>query len=206
MSESASATSLQPPLSAALPDAGHHPGLLGRVGMACLIAVESSFLLTFAVIYLYYIGKSINGPYPEDVLELPVVGSIVLLGSSGTIHFAVATLRRAKYAAFLMWWGITFVAGATFIGLTLHEWDQLIHVHHLTMHTNVFGSTYYALVGAHAFHVVVGLVLLGIVWLLGFGKRIRHNHAGRVDLVAWYWHFVDVVWVVVFLVVYVAGR
>jgi cytochrome c oxidase subunit 3/cytochrome o ubiquinol oxidase subunit 3 len=137
---------------------------------------------------------------------VPILGSIVLLSSSATIHFALSTLRKAKYGAFFFWWGLTIAAGAAFLGLTLHEWRELMHVHHLYMHTNVFGSTYYSLVGAHAFHVLVGLILLSIVLVLGLMKRVRHNHAGRVDLVAWYWHFVDVVWVVVFLVVYVAGR
>jgi cytochrome c oxidase subunit 3/cytochrome o ubiquinol oxidase subunit 3 len=185
---------------------GLHPTLLGKVGMACLIAVESSFLATFAVIYLYYVGKSINGPYPEDVLEVPVFASVVLLSSSASIHLAIATLRRAKYVAFLFWWGITMAAGATFLAMTLHEWDVLMFEHHLRMSSNVFGSTFYTLVGAHAAHVLVGLVLLAVVFVLGLMRRLRPSHAGRVDLIGWYWHFVDAVWVVVFTIVYVVGK
>ena len=89
---------------------------------------------------------------------------------------------------------------------TAQEWHRLIYEHGLTISTNLFGTTYYSLVGLHAFHVTAGLVMLSIVLLLGLAGRIGRNQSPRVGVLSLYWHFVDAVWVVVFTVVYVIGR
>ena len=89
---------------------------------------------------------------------------------------------------------------------TAREWHRLIYEHGLTISTNLFGTTYYSLVGLHAFHVTVGLVMLGIVLVFGIAGRVGAAQAARVDVLSLYWHFVDVVWVVVFTVVYIIGR
>ena len=86
------------------------------------------------------------------------------------------------------------------------EWRHLIYDEGLTIQTNLFGTTYYSLVGLHAFHVLMGLLALSIVWLFAMFGKVKSEHAERVDTLALYWHFVDTVWVVVFLVVYVIGR
>ena len=86
------------------------------------------------------------------------------------------------------------------------EWRQLIYDEGLTIQTNLFGTTYYSLVGLHAFHVTVGLLGLSTVWLFTLLGHVRHEHAERVDVLALYWHFVDAVWIVVFTVVYIIGR
>ena len=101
---------------------------------------------------------------------------------------------------------MTFVLGALFLYGTGEEWHQLIYEKGLTISTNLFGTTYYSLVGLHAFHVTAGLVMLLIVLLLGLAGRVNGNHTSRVEVLAMYWHFVDVVWVVVFTVVYILGR
>jgi cytochrome c oxidase subunit III len=98
------------------------------------------------------------------------------------------------------------VLGGVFLYGTAQEWYRLIYEHRLTISTNLFGTTYYSLVGLHAFHVTVGLAMLAIVLLLGVTGRVRVAHAARVDVLSMYWHFVDVVWIVVFTVVYVIGR
>src|SRR5215475_2465302 len=118
----------------------------GRVGILSLILAEISLFGVFVVAYLFYIGKSLNGPYPKDVLDLPVLG------------------------------------------------------------TNLFGTTYYPLVGLHASHVIIGLVMLSLCCVFAWTGSLRQAHADRVEIVSWYWHFVDAVWVVVFTVVYVIGR
>ena len=178
----------------------------GVVGMACLIVAESAIFTIFVVAYLYYIGKSLSGPTPREVLEVPVFFTICLLSSSITIHYAGTSLEHDRRRAFLGWWLFTIVLGGLFMFGTAREWYRLIYEHGLTISTNLFGTTYYSLVGLHAFHVTVGLILLTLVLAFGLAGRIRRSHSARVDVLALYWHFVDAVWVVVFTVVYVIGR
>ena len=178
----------------------------GHVGIFCLIAAESAIFIIFVVAYLFYVGKSITGPLPADVLELPIFASICLLSSSVTIHMALSALRREKLARFGLWWAVTFLLGAIFLIETGREWYRLIYHQGLTVKTNLFGTTYYSLVGLHASHVTVGLVLLLTVLLFFLWGKVSSVHKERLDVLSYYWHFVDAVWVVVFLVVYVIGR
>jgi cytochrome c oxidase subunit 3 len=182
------------------------PSSRGRVGMYCLIAAEAAIFTIFVVAYLFYLGKSLSGPTPAQVLHVPVLYTICLLSSSVTIHLAVRSLRKAKTGAFALWWFLTLFLGATFLAGTVVEWRHLIYDEGLTIQTNLFGTTYYSLVGLHGFHVLMGLLALGTVWLFAMFGKIRNEHAERIDTLALYWHFVDTVWVVVFLVVYVIGR
>jgi cytochrome c oxidase subunit III len=178
----------------------------GRVGMACLIIAESAIFTIFVVAYLYYVGKSLTGPTPREVLETPIFFTICLLSSSLTIHLASKLLERGKRGAFLALWFLTIVLGALFMYGTAQEWHRLIHEHGLTISTNLFGTTYYSLVGLHAFHVTAGLVMLSIVLFFGLVGRVGPEQSARVDVLSLYWHFVDAVWVVVFTVVYILGR
>jgi cytochrome c oxidase subunit 3/cytochrome o ubiquinol oxidase subunit 3 len=197
----ASVTSLAPTIESpwALPSRG-------RVGMFCLIAAESAIFTIFVVAYVFYIGKSLNGPTPTEVLELPIFNTICLLSSSLTIHFAIRALRQNKTGLFSALWFTTIALGAIFLIGTGREWQRLIYERGLTIQTNLFGTTYYSLIGLHAFHVIVGLLGLSIVMAFALGGRVKQEHAERVDVLSLYWHFVDVVWVVVFTVVYVVGR
>jgi cytochrome c oxidase subunit 3/cytochrome o ubiquinol oxidase subunit 3 len=174
--------------------------------MLCLIAAETAIFTIFVVAYLFYLGKSLSGPTPAQVLHVPVLFTICLLSSSVTIHLAVRSLRKAKIGAFASWWFLTLLLGGTFLAGTVVEWRHLIYDEGLTIQTNLFGTTYYSLVGLHGFHVLMGLLALGTVWLFAIFGKVRSEHAERIDTLALYWHFVDTVWVVVFLVVYVIGR
>jgi cytochrome c oxidase subunit 3 len=178
----------------------------GTVAMASLIVAESAIFTIFVVAYLYYLGKSLTGPTPRDVLETPIFFTICLLSSSLTIHLAGNGLERGKQRAFLGWWLLTIVLGGLFMYGTGREWHRLIYEHGLTIATNLFGTTYYSLVGLHAFHVTLGLAMLSIVLLFGLAGRVGRDQAKRVGVLSLYWHFVDGVWVVVFTVVYVIGR
>jgi cytochrome c oxidase subunit III len=178
----------------------------GKVGMASLIIAESAIFTILVVAYLYYVGKSLTGPTPRDVLETPIFYTICLLSSSLTIHFAGRFLARGTRGAFLGMWLLTIVLGTLFLYGTGHEWHRLIYEHGLTISTNLFGTTYYSLVGLHAFHVTAGLVMLCIVLMFGLAGRVGHGQSARVNVLSLYWHFVDSVWVVVFTVVYVVGR
>ena len=177
-----------------------------KTAVACLIVTETAMFTIFVVAYLFYLGKSLAGPYPNQVLETPIISTICLLGSSLTIVLAERALRKENRGRFQLWWMVTICLAAVFLGATATEWKRLITVHHLTISTNLFGTTFYSLVGLHATHVVVGLTLLGLVVVLslrGHLKKAQHEH---VEMISWYWHFVDAVWVVVFTVVYVIGR
>ena len=178
----------------------------GKVGMACLIIAEAAIFTIFVVAYIYYVGKSLSGPTPGKVLETPIFYTICLLSSSLTIHFAGKLLERGRQGAFLLFWLLTIALGALFLYGTGQEWHRLIYEHGLTISTNLFGTTYYSLVGLHAFHVSAGLIMLSIVVLFGIAGRVGPEQSARIDVLSMYWHFVDAVWVVVFTVVYVLGR
>jgi len=178
----------------------------GRVGMFGLIAAESAIFTIFVVAYLFYLGKSLTGPTPKEVLVAPIFYTVCLLSSSITIHLAVRRLRQGNALAFAILWLATIALGGAFLWGTASEWHRLIYEKGLTIHTNLFGTTYYSLVGLHGFHVTVGLVLLSVVMVLALLGSVRQRHAERLDVLSLYWHFVDSVWIVVFTVVYVIGR
>jgi cytochrome c oxidase subunit III len=178
----------------------------GTVGMFCLIIAESAMFTIFVVAYLYYLGKSLSGPTPKEVLDPPIFYTVCLLSSSITIHFATRLLQRGAKTGFLALWLLTIILGGLFLFGTAHEWHNLIYNHGLTISTNLFGTTYYSLVGLHAFHVTVGLLALSLVFLLGLAGKVPAYQSGRVEVLSLYWHFVDAVWVVVFTVVYIIGR
>jgi len=177
-----------------------------KAAVAWLIVTESAMFTIFVVAYLFYLGKSLTGPSPAQVLETPIISTLCLLGSSVTIMWAAGAFRRMHVARFRLWWMLTIGLAAVFLAATAAEWRRLITVHHLTISTNLFGTTFYALVGLHATHVIVGVTLLTLVLALSLTGKVRQAHAEHVEMISWYWHFVDAVWVVVFTVVYVIGR
>jgi cytochrome c oxidase subunit 3/cytochrome o ubiquinol oxidase subunit 3 len=178
----------------------------GTVGMACLIVAESAIFIIFVVAYIFYIGKSLSGPTPAQVLELPIFGTICLLSSSITVHFAVSALRKENLRNCSLWLAGTVLLGTIFLITTGREWYHLIRYDGLTLQTNLFGTTYYSLVGLHATHVVVGLIMLSIALVLSLRGKVKEEHSEKLEVLSIYWHFVDAVWVVVFTVVYVLGR
>jgi cytochrome c oxidase subunit III len=174
--------------------------------MIGLIIAEASLLGIFVVAYLFYIGKSLSGPYPSEVLEVPVLNTICLLASSVTVGLAIRALRRGGLAQAGIWLPLTALLGGIFLTGTAREWYRLIVDHGLTIGTNLFGTTFYSLVGFHAFHVTVGVMMLALLSAFIWSGTLRPMHVEHVELVSWYWHFVDAVWVVVFTVVYLLGR
>ena len=178
----------------------------GKVAMAGLIIAEAAIFTIFVVAYLFYIGKSVSGPTPREVLETPIFYTICLLSSSLTIHVAGKMLAINKRRLFLGFLSLTILLGGLFMYGTANEWHRLIYEKGLTISTNLFGTTYYSLVGLHAFHVTAGLAMLSILLLFGLAGRVGRDQTARMEVLSMYWHFVDVVWVVVFTVVYVLGR
>ncbi|MGA7341654.1 MAG: cytochrome c oxidase subunit 3 [Terracidiphilus sp.] len=177
----------------------------GRVAMFALIVGESAIFTIFVVAYIYYIGRSTYGPTPQ-ILDVPWFNTVCLLSSSATIVLAERAIERGRMRAFGAWWGLTMLLGMVFLAGTAIEWKRLIYSDGLTIRTNLFGTTFYSLVGLHATHVVVGLIGLSLVFVFTLSGRVNQGHAERIQVLSLYWHFVDAVWVVVFTVVYMVGR
>jgi cytochrome c oxidase subunit 3/cytochrome o ubiquinol oxidase subunit 3 len=176
--------------------------------MICFLVSEVALFATLIVTYVFYLGRDVVGPTPAEALSLSLVvwTTACLLASSATVHRAERTLGRGNQDGFILWWLATIVLGAVFLGGTAFEWRDLIYRHHLTISRNLFGTTYYTLVGLHALHVTGGVTIMLIVLGLALGRRVAGASRAAVGLVSWYWHFVDGVWVVVFTVVYLVGR
>jgi len=178
----------------------------GKVGMWCLIIAESAIFSIFVVAYLYYAGKSLGGPTPAQVLDVPILGSICLFSSSITIVLAEKALHAGNIKRFGLCWFLTIALGIIFLVGTGREWYRLIYHDGLTISTNLFGTTFYSLVGLHASHVIIGETGLTIIMLLTLLGAVKQEHSARVSVFAMYWHFVDAVWVVVLSVVYFIAR
>ena len=135
-----------------------------------------------------------------------MLSTICLLSSSLTITLAERAFKNERQGLFKILWLLTVGLAAVFLTLTAVEWRTLIYQKGLTISTNLFGTTFYSLVGLHASHVIVGLCLLSLVFIFSLTGSLTQIHRERVQMISWYWHFVDAVWVVVFTVVYVIGR
>jgi cytochrome c oxidase subunit 3 len=177
-----------------------------KVGVISLIVTEVALFTIFAIAYLFYIGKSLTGPFPGQVLEPPILATICLLASSATILLAERAFRAGANGRFKVWWLVTIALAVLFLGWTALEWRRLIYQHNLTISTNLFGTSFYSLVGLHATHVIAGLILLTLVFVLSLRGLVTQVYSEHIELISWYWHFVDAVWVVVFTVVYIIGR
>jgi cytochrome c oxidase subunit III len=177
-----------------------------KVALVSLILTETTLFSIFLAGYLFYIGKSLTGPTPREVLDLPVLATICLLSSSVTIMLAERAFNRDRVGLFKLFWFATIVLGFLFLTMTAVEWRKLIYHDGLTISTNLFGTTFYSLVGLHATHVVVGMCLMSLVFVFSLLGYVTIMHRERLQMISWYWHFVDAVWIVVFTVVYVIGR
>src|SRR5262245_62547259 len=151
-------------MSAMIAVARDEPGraLRGRIGILGLIVAEISLFAVFVVAYLFYIGKSLNGPYPADVLELPVPGTICLLSSSISVALGARALRRGEVGRCGLWLLVTVLLGLAFLAGTAREWGRLMFPLGLTIGTDLFGTTFYPLVGLHVSHVFFCRVLLAL--------------------------------------------
>ena len=180
----------------------------GQWGLLTFLVSEVALFGTLIVTYVFYLGRDLVSPTPAEALSLSLVlfTTACLLASSGTVHQAERTLGRGDQARFIRWWLATIVLGAVFLGGTAYEWRDLIKHHNLTISRNLFGTTYYTLVGLHALHVTGGVIVMLIVLCLALYRQVTTANRAAVGLVSWYWHFVDGVWVVVFTVVYLLGR
>jgi heme/copper-type cytochrome/quinol oxidase subunit 3 len=178
---------------------------LPNTKLAMWIFLASDVLLFGALItsYVVYRGRSVVGPYPNDVFDIPYtsVSSFVLLASSLTMVLALAAIQRGDVGRMRLWLLATALLGMTFVGGQVYEFTTFYH-EGLSLTTNLFGTTFYVLTGFHGTHVAVGILMLLTVFSLSFEGRITQKDSMTVELVGLYWHFVDIVWIVIFTIVY----
>jgi heme/copper-type cytochrome/quinol oxidase subunit 3 len=181
-----------------------HPLLHEKTRLAVLLFLASEFVffVFLVVAYIYSQPSEIHGPTAHSSLVPWKTGiyTVILLASSATIYMAERMLdvSRKKFA---LWMGVTVVLGATFLFGEMREYAGLLHKD-ITISRNLFGSTYFTLTGFHAIHVTLGLLmLLTILGLVLSGKLGSKRHTAF-RAVSYYWHFVDIVWVMVFSVIY----
>ncbi|MGA7296856.1 MAG: cytochrome c oxidase subunit 3 [Rhodanobacteraceae bacterium] len=134
---------------------------------------------------------------------IPLLNTMLLLSSGITITIAHHALRAGHRTRLLVFLGLTVVLGATFLGFQVHEYREAYENFNLTLHSGIYGSTFFMLTGFHGLHVTLGAIMLTVMWFrCAKGHFDKDNHFGF-EAVAWYWHFVDVVWLGLFLFVYV---
>lgn len=208
MTSSAADNSLAVQVATRSAEPGLSPADAPRVGMVAFLCSEAAFFGTLIVAYLTFLGQNETGPTPAEVLSLPLaaLNSVFLLSSSGTLWFASRGLASGRLTIMRLGLLLTIVLGGLFIAGTAYEWYTLIWQHGLTISTNLFGTTYFTLIGCHAVHVTMGLLCMTLLLGLSLAGLLRHRGDRAFELVEWYWHFVDGVWVVLFAIVYVVGR
>jgi cytochrome c oxidase subunit 3/cytochrome o ubiquinol oxidase subunit 3 len=178
---------------------------LPSVKLAMWLFLASDCLLFGALIstYVLYRGASVTGPYPAEVFDIPYtsVSSFVLLASSLTMVLALAALQRGDVGRSRVWLLATALLGMTFVGGQVYEFTSFVR-EGLTLQANVFGTSFFVLTGFHGTHVTVGILMLLTLVSLSLAGRLGPDRAEAVELVGLYWHFVDIVWIVIFTVVY----
>ncbi len=185
-----------------------HPTTTGldhrKIGMWAFLASDCMFFGSLIAGYMVSRNRSVVGPYPEDVLNIPFtsLSSFVLLMSSLAMVLALSAIQRGKVHLFRIWIMTTAILGLIFLGGQIYEFTEFKH-EGLGLSTNLFGSSFYVLTGLHGTHVALGVVWL-ISLFLGSFKRglVQQRNAINVEIAGLYWHFVDIVWIIIFTVVY----
>jgi heme/copper-type cytochrome/quinol oxidase subunit 3 len=186
----------------------HHPptatGLDNvKLGFWTFIGSETLFFGSLISTYMVYKGASVAGPYPHDVLNIPLtsVSTFVLLMSSLAMVLALNAVQAGSRSGALVWLMAVVILGLGFLGFQAYEFTHFVH-EGLTIKTNVFGSSFFVLTGFHGAHVSVGVLWLLTLWIQTLRGKIGKEDTLKVEIAGLYWHFVDVVWIVIFTLVY----
>jgi cytochrome c oxidase subunit 3 len=174
-----------------------------KLAMWTFIGSECLLFGTLISTYLVYQGQSISGPMPREILDIPLtsISTFVLLMSSLAMVLALAAVTRADRLWSRVWIFATAALGLVFLGFQAYEFTHFVH-EGLTIKTSLFGSTFFVLTGTHGAHVAVGVLLLLTLLVRSFQGKLGPDKAMVVEITGLYWHFVDVVWIVIFTVVY----
>jgi heme/copper-type cytochrome/quinol oxidase subunit 3 len=191
---------------------GHDPGTNTgttnpKLAMWVFLGSECLFFGAFIATYLLYRGRSIKGPKPQDVYNIAFtsVTSFILLMSSLTMVLALAAVQRGDHRRFRVWIMATALFGLTFISGQIYEFTEFYR-QGLSLKTNVFGSSFFVLTGLHGAHVTVGIIWLLSLWGLSMQGKLHVQNSEAVEIAGLYWHFVDVVWIVIFTVLYLMPK
>lgn len=174
-----------------------------KLGIWTLIGSEAVFFAALILTYIIMRGKSVVGPYPHEVLDVTITAAntFILICSSMTLVLGLSSIQQNKLTRMRRWLIATIVLGLVFLGGQIWEFSLLVS-HGLTLSRNMFGSTFYTLTGFHGAHVAVGVIWLAFVLAHSFQKREVHDLPMRLELAGLYWHFVDLVWILIFTIVY----
>ena len=174
-----------------------------KLGFWTFIGSECLLFGSLISTYLVYQGQSVSGPTPHEILDIPLtsVSTFVLLMSSLAMVLALAAVTRGDTRWSRIWIATTAGLGAVFLGFQAYEFTTFVH-EGLTLQTNLFGSTFFVLTGTHGAHVAVGVLWLLTLLVRSFQGKLGPDKAMVVEVTGLYWHFVDVVWIVIFTVVY----
>ncbi len=193
--------------AAALTQDDHHYTSTGlpswKVGFWAFIGSECLFFASLISTYLVYKGRSVTGPYPEEILDIPLtsVSTFVLLMSSLAMVLALDGVQKGSRKLTLIWLGAVILLGLGFLGFQVYEFNHFVH-QGLTLGTNVFGSSFYVLTGFHGAHVTGGVIWLTTLWIMAARKKLGQKDALKVEIAGLYWHFVDIVWIAIFTLIY----
>jgi heme/copper-type cytochrome/quinol oxidase subunit 3 len=179
-----------------------------KLGMWIFLSSEFLLFGSFISAYLLYKGRSPSGPKPSQVYDIPFTSttSFILLMSSLTMVLALAAIQRGDHRRFRIWIMATALFGLTFVGGQVYEFTNFFREHHLALHTNVFGSTFFVLTGLHGAHVTAGIIWLLSLFGLSSQGRLATRDSEKVEIAGLYWHFVDVIWIVIFTVIYLVPK
>ena len=174
-----------------------------KLGFWTFIGSETLFFGALISVYMVYQGRSVTGPYPSNVfdIELTTLSTFVLLMSSLAMVLALAMVQKGSRKGSLFWLLATAVMGMIFLGFQAYEFTHFVH-NGLKLDTNLFGSTFYLLTGFHGAHVTVGVLWLLALWVQALRGQLGQGDALRVEVAGLYWHFVDIVWIIIFTFVY----
>lgn len=174
-----------------------------KIGFWAFIGSECLFFASLISTYMVYKGRSVVGPYPEEILDIPLttISTFVLLMSSLAMVLALDGIQRGSKKLTLAWLGTVIILGITFLGFQVYEFNHFVH-EGLTIGTNVFGSSFFVLTGFHGAHVAGGVLWLSTLWILAARNKLGAGDALKVEIAGLYWHFVDVVWIAIFTLVY----
>ena len=174
-----------------------------KLAIWTFIGSECLFFASLISVYLVYKGKSLVGPYPSEIFEIPLVtvGTALLLFSSLFVVLALNGCEQGNRKKFLGWLAMTILCGLFFIGMQVYEFTHFFH-EGLTMQKDLFGASFFTLTGFHGTHVTIGVIWLLSFFIEGVRGHVPPAKALNFEIAALYWHFVDVVWIVIFPVVY----
>ena len=174
-----------------------------KLAIWTFIGSECLFFASLISTYLVYKGKSLVGPFPRDIFEIPLVtfGTALLLFSSLFVVLSLNAAEQGSRKKTILWLALTITCGLFFVGMQVYEFSHFVHKG-LTMQGNLFGASFYTLTGFHGTHVTIGVIWLFTVFIEVLRGKVPPAKALNLEIAALYWHFVDVVWIVIFPVVY----